>query len=207
MRRGAQRPRRRRRDETGARRRACAGCATRARGRRTRRRSAARATSTSSRRRAPSAAPVIDSCGVAGGRHRARASARRRPSNTSVARQGDRGQRCRRWRRRRRGARVAEVGWTVMANHGGATRTASRRRAGRSRETFGRTPLDFEGRSALRWDGDASASSGLTRPPAAGRCEAPSPQDLRGANPIPSGLWAREGRVRRCATSRTSTGR
>ena len=62
-------------------------------------------------------------------------------------------------------------------------------------ETFGRTPLDFEGRSALRWDGDASTQ--LEFDAAARGWEVregtvPSGSAWR-KNPIPSGLWAREG--------------
>ena len=150
--------------------------------------------------RAPGAAPVIDSCGVAGGRHPGQGIGGAGASfeNTSVARQGDRGSALppmapqATWR----AGALAEVGWTVMANHGGGYAYRLAPAGGPlTEETFGRTPLDFEGRSALRWDGDASTQ--LEFDTAARGWEVREGTVPAGSawrkNPIPSGLWAREG--------------
>ena len=150
--------------------------------------------------RAPGAAPVIDSCGVAGGRHPGQGIGGAGASfeNTSVARQGDRGSALppmapqATWR----AGALAEVGWTVMANHGGGYAYRLAPAGGPlTEETFGRTPLDFEGSSALRWDGDMSAQ--LEFDAAARGWEVREGTVPAGSawrkNPIPSGLWAREG--------------
>ena len=51
--------------------------------------------------------------------------------------------------------KLAEVGWTVMANHGGgyAYRLAPADGRPLTEAEFRKIPLDFEGHSALRWDG------------------------------------------------------
>ena len=91
---------------------------------------------------------VIDSCGVAGGRHPGQGIGGAGASfeNTSVARQGDRGSALppmapqATWR----AGALAEVGWTVMANHGGGYAYRLAPAGGPlTEETFGRTPLDF----------------------------------------------------------------
>jgi len=109
--------------------------------------------------RAPGAAPVIDSCGSAGGRFPGQGTgpAGAQFQNTSVARAGDMGSKLppmspqASWKA---GSNV-EVGWTVMANHGGgyAYRLAPADEP-LTEETFRKMPLDFFGPSILRWDGD-----------------------------------------------------
>jgi len=146
--------------------------------------------------RAPGSAPVIDACGSAGGRFAGQGigGAGAQFQNSSLARQGDKGSQLPAmpshvtWKA---GSDV-EVAWTVMANHGGgyAYRLAPAD-APLTEETFRKLPLDFVGKSILRWDGDSKTelqfegwrTSVGTLPPGS----------MWSKNPIPSGLWEREG--------------
>ena len=150
--------------------------------------------------RAPGSAPVIDSCGSAGGRHPGQGTggAGAQFQNSSVAKAGDVGSKLpampsqATWT-----AGVSyEVGWTVMANHGGgyAYRLASASEP-LTEATFRKLPLNFVGNSTLRWGGDHSTQLSFDS-------EAKGWQTSEGTtpagsqwrkNPIPSGLWAREG--------------
>jgi len=147
--------------------------------------------------RRPGAAPVIDACGSAGGRlvGQGTGGAGAQFQNTSVARQGDLGSSLPHgppsatWQ----AGAVVEVGWTVMANHGGgyAYRLAPANQP-LTEAAFRQLPLPFASlTSTLRWDGDtstqlvfnASRTSTGTTPPGSSWAR----------NPIPSGLWSREG--------------
>lgn len=72
--------------------------------------------------RAPGSAPVIDSCGVAGGRFPGQGTggAGAQFQNTSVATQGEKGSRLPAMppQATYKAGSLVEVGWTVMANHG-----------------------------------------------------------------------------------------
>ena len=150
--------------------------------------------------RAPGFAPVIDSCGSAGGRHPGQGTggAGAQFQNTSLAQAGDVGSRLPPspsppvWQR----GQSHEVGWTVMANHGGgyAYRLAPAD-APLTEATFRKLPLDFSGNSALRWDGDLGTQLEFD-PEAKGwqTSHGTMPQgSMWRKNPIPSGLWEREG--------------
>ena len=146
--------------------------------------------------RAPGSAPVIDACGSAGGRHPGQGigGAGAQFQNSSVAQQGDMGSRLppmpsqATWKR----GELAEVGWTVMANHGGgyAYRLAPYG-APLTEATFRRLPLDFVGDSMLRWDGDHSTQIAFNASRVAvGTMPVGS---MWSKNPIPTTLWEREG--------------
>lgn len=150
--------------------------------------------------RAPGSAPVIDACGSAGGRFPGQSTggAGAQFQNSSVARQGDAGSRLpmgpiqATWTT----GRSYEVGWTVMANHGGGYAYRLAPADGPlTEQEFQKIPLSYEGLSVLRWDGNPSTqvefdsakrgwetSTGTTPPGSTWR-----------KNPIPSGLWEREG--------------
>merc|ERR1712039_634697 len=89
-----------------------------------------------------------------------------------------------------------EVGWTVMANHGGgyAYRLASAD-SPLTEQTFQQMPLDFVGPSILRWDGNRTSQ--LEFDPVklgwqTNKGTVPKGSTWR-KNPIPSGIWQREG--------------
>lgn len=146
--------------------------------------------------RAPGSAPVIDACGSAGGRHPGQGigPAGAQFQNSSLAKQGDLGSMLPPMRSQAtwQAGSLVEVGWTVMANHGGgyAYRLAPLG-APLTEETFRKMPLDFVGESMLRWDGDlgtqlkfaASRVSSGTVPAGSSWAK----------NPIPTTLWEREG--------------
>jgi len=150
--------------------------------------------------RAPGSAPVIDACGSAGGRFPGQGTggAGAQFQNSSVAKQGDVGSKL------PQGPSMAtwslgstqEVGWTVMANHGGGYAYRLAPADGPlTEETFQKISLDFVGPSILRWDGDKSSQLEFdsykkgwqTR---SGTVPAGS---MWRKNPIPVGLWERVG--------------
>ena len=146
--------------------------------------------------RAPGSAPVIDACGSAGGRWpgQGKGGAGAQFYNSSLAKQGDMGSKLPQmpsqasWR----AGEAVEVGWVVNANHGGgyAYRLAPAD-APLTEETFRKLPLDFVGRSALRWDGDRAAQLEFDASRVAtGTWPAGS---MWSKNPIPLGLWGRVG--------------
>lgn len=146
--------------------------------------------------RAPGSAPVIDACGVAGGRFPGQGTggAGAQYQNTSIAKQGDMGSQLPQmvsqatWQ----AGTLVEVGWTVMANHGGgyAYRLAPAD-APLTEASFRKLPLDFVGKSILRWGGNKSSQLEFEGDrTSAGTIPAGS---MWSRNPIPSGLWAREG--------------
>ena len=150
--------------------------------------------------RAPGAAPVIDSCGSAGGRFKGQdiGGAGAQYENTTRAARGDLGSALpamppqATWK----AGAAAEVGWVVQANHGGgyAYRLAPAG-APLTEETFRKMPLDFEGGSALRWDGDRKTQVDFDPVKKGWQTDQgtmPAGSQWR-KNPIPSGLWAREG--------------
>jgi len=109
--------------------------------------------------RAPGSAPVIDACGSAGGRHPGQGTGGAGASfqNSSLFKLGDMGSKIppgpaqATWKA---GSNV-EVGWTVMANHGGGySWRLAPVEAELTEENFQKIPLDFVGPSILRWDGD-----------------------------------------------------
>lgn len=150
--------------------------------------------------RAPGAAPVIDSCGSAGGRYPGQSTggAGAQYQNTSLAKEGDAGSKLPEmpaqatWKA---GASY-EVGWTVAANHGGGYAYRMAPTDGPLTEaTFGKMALDFDGNSALRWGGDKATQ--LEFNPTEKGWETDKGTTPAGSmwrkNPIPSGLWQREG--------------
>ena len=150
--------------------------------------------------RAPGAAPVVDSCGSAGGRFpgQGTAPAGAQYEKTMYAEEGDvgsnlpMGESMATWKA---GAAV-EVGWTVMANHGGgyAYRLAPAD-APLTEKTFGEMPLDFVGDAILRWGGDRATELPYDAKAKGWETNVgtvPAGSAWR-KNPIPSGLWSREG--------------
>jgi hypothetical protein len=111
--------------------------------------------------RAPGSAPVIDACGIAGGRNpwQGQGEAGASFQNSSVAKLGDLGSKLppmtsqATWQA---GSNV-EVGWAISAQHGGgyAYRLAPLD-APLTEETFRKIPLDMVGPGILRWGGDRS---------------------------------------------------
>ena len=150
--------------------------------------------------RAPGSAPVIDSCGSAGGRFPGMptGSAGAQYQNTSLAKEGDAGSSLppmpsqASWK-----AGVAyEVGWTVAANHGGGYAYRMAPADGPLTEAqFRKTPLDFVGNSTFRWGGDKATElsfDALAKGWQTNEGTTPAGSQWR-KNPIPSGLWQREG--------------
>jgi hypothetical protein len=150
--------------------------------------------------RAPGTAPVIDACGVAGGRHPGQGAggAGADYMNTSLSKQGDLGSKLpamkptATWKV---GAQV-EAGWTVSAHHGGgyAYRLAPAN-APLTEETFRKMPLDFVGNSILRWGGDKKTQlefNSLERGWETNVGTMPPGSSWR-KFPIPTVLWQREG--------------
>jgi len=143
---------------------------------------------------------VIDPCGIAGGRLPGQGPGCAGASfqNSSVAKMGDMGSHLPPldsgtvWVA---GSSV-EVGWTVMANHGGgyAYRLAPASMP-LTEEAFRQMPLDFVGRSNLRWGGNRTSQ--LEFDPNTLGWETSEGTIPKGStwrkNPIPSGIWQREG--------------
>ena len=150
--------------------------------------------------RAPGSAPVIDACGSAGGRWPGMGlgGAGAQFQNNSFAREGDKGSTLPALASQAEWVAGAsyEVGWTVMANHGGGYQyRLAPADAPLTEETFQKMPLAFDGGSALRWGGDTSTQ--LDYDPAKLGWQTDEGTIPAGSmwrkNPIPSGLWAREG--------------
>jgi hypothetical protein len=151
--------------------------------------------------RAPGAAPVVDACGSAGGRFKYQGIGGAGASfeNSSFAHEGDIGSQLPPssaptsvWRP----GKLFEVGWTVMANHGGGYAYRLAPADGPlTEEEFQKIPLKFEGNSALRWDGNDSSKiefNASARGWEVREGTVPAGSTWR-KNPIPSGLWEREG--------------
>jgi len=91
---------------------------------------------------------------------------------------------------------TVEVGWTIMAHHGGgyAYRLAAAD-GPLTEETFGKMPLDFVGLSILRWGGDISTQLEFNATEKG--WETSQGTIPRGSTwrkvPIPTVLWEREG--------------
>lgn len=150
--------------------------------------------------RAPGSAPVIDACGMAGGRHpdQGDGGAGAVFQNSSVAKAGDAGSQLpampsqATWEA---GSSV-EVGWTVMANHGGGYAYRLAPADGPlTEEVFRKMPLDFVGLSIFRWDGNVSSQVEFdTQKLGWETREGTTPKgSMWRKNPIPSGIWNREG--------------
>jgi len=150
--------------------------------------------------RAPGAAPVIDSCGVAGGRHAGQGGggAGADYMNTTLTKQGDLGSRLppletgTSW-----SAGVAyEVGWTVSAHHGGGYAYRLAPADGPlTEEVFRKTPLDFVGNSILRWGGDKATQLEFNTTERGWETNVgttPAGSTWR-KFPVPTVLWGREG--------------
>ncbi len=152
--------------------------------------------------RAPGSAPVLDPCGIAGGRLEGQpiGPAGAQFENSSVAKRGDRGSQLKPlgsapaavWT----SGSFAEVGWTVMANHGGGYQyRMAPANEPLTEALFQQMPLAYEGASYLRWDGNIDAQ--LEFSPAKLGWETNQGTIPAGSmwrkNPIPSGLWQREG--------------
>ena len=150
--------------------------------------------------RAPGAAPVIDACGTAGGRFPGQGAGKAGAifQNSSVASQGDLGSHLPQmapqatWR----AGGTAEVGWTVMANHGGGYAYRLAPADGPLTEAvFQRTPLDFVGLAGLRWDGNVSSTLYFNAKAKGWQTDVgttPAGSQWR-KNPVPTILWEREG--------------
>ena len=152
--------------------------------------------------RAPGSAPVIDSCGAAGGRFPGMGigGAGAQYQNTTLAKIGQKGSALpplpsgsqATWR----AGAAYEVGWTVAANHGGGYAYRMAPADGPLTEaSFGKMALDFVGNSTLRWDGDWRTQITFNTTEKGWETNAgttPAGSTWR-KNPIPSGLWQREG--------------
>lgn len=109
--------------------------------------------------RAPGYAPVIDSCGTAGGRVPGQGNGAYGASyqNTTNAKDGDLGSVVLKktptgvsWK----AGEAYEVAWTLQANHGGGySYRLCPADSTLDEDCFKRTPLDFVGRSQFRWGG------------------------------------------------------
>ena len=107
--------------------------------------------------RSPGAAPVFDSCGMAGGHKPPDGGFGGIYVNTTHARLGDKGTEVLPkapsgvvWT----AGDVVEVSWTIEANHAGGYQYRLAPASGPlTEETFGKTPLDFVGQQKLRWGG------------------------------------------------------
>lgn len=108
--------------------------------------------------RRPGTAPVIDACGIAGGRLPGQGDGGFGASylNTTHAKVGDRGSALPAapsgmvWE----AGTTVEVTWTLQANHGGGySYRLCKLSDGITEDCFKKTPLFFEGQSALRWGG------------------------------------------------------
>jgi len=150
--------------------------------------------------RAPGSAPVIDACGSAGGRFPGQPTggAGAQYQNTTLAKEGDAGSKLPGmapqaiWK----AGGSYEVSWTVAANHGGgyAYRLAPAS-APLTEQTFQKMPLDFDGNSILRWGGNRSSQVEFDTKQRGWetRVGTTPPGSMWRKNPIPSGLWQREG--------------
>ena len=107
--------------------------------------------------RRPGTAPVLDSCGVAGGHQPPDGGFGGVYVNTTHARLGDLGSAAlpqmapqARWT----AGELVEVSWTIEANHGGGyLYRLCRAELALNEECFDGTPLAFEGAQTLRWGG------------------------------------------------------
>jgi len=150
--------------------------------------------------RAPGAAPVIDACGTAGGRHPGQGfgAAGADYMNTSLAKQGDLGSQLppmpaqASWK----AGSLVEVAWTVSAHHGGgyAYRLAPADQP-LTEFTFRKLPLDFVGMSKLRWDGNKSTTLEFNTMDRGWETNVGTmpPGSTWRKFPIPTVLWEREG--------------
>eukprot|EP00040_Diaphanoeca_grandis_P025237 m.139565 g.139565 ORF g.139565 m.139565 type:complete len:437 (-) comp30067_c0_seq1:381-1691(-) len=150
--------------------------------------------------RAPGSAPMIDSCGVAGGRYPGQGTggAGAQYQNTTLAHEGERGSTLPpmpthvTWQ----AGESYEVSWTVAAHHGGGYAYRMAPADGPlTEETFRKLPLDFVGNSILRWGGDRSTQ--LEFSPAERGWQTNEGTIPAGSMwrkfPIPTILWEREG--------------
>jgi len=111
--------------------------------------------------RAPGSAPVIDSCGIAGGRYAGQGMGQAGATfqNSSVAREFDLGSQLPQgpsqatWQ----AGSNYEVGWALSAQHGGGYAYRMAPADGPlTEEEFRKLPLDMVGPGILRWGGDKS---------------------------------------------------
>jgi len=150
--------------------------------------------------RAPGVAPVIDACGVAGGRIPGQGwgAAGADYMNTSLSKQGDLGSSLppmpaqASWK----AGTLNEVAWTVSAHHGGGYAYRLAPADGPlTEEAFRKLPLAFEGNSMLRWGGNKSSQ--LEFDPVARGWQTSTGTVPAGSTwrkfPIPTVLWEREG--------------
>jgi hypothetical protein len=150
--------------------------------------------------RYPGSAPVIDSCGSAGGRlpGQPTGAAGAQYQNTTLSKEGDLGSNLppmpsqATWK----AGESYEVGWTVAANHGGGYAYRMAPADGPLNEaTFGKLPLDFVGNSILRWDGDYSTQVEFNTTERGWETSVGTVPEgsMWRKNPIPNGIWARCG--------------
>jgi len=145
-------------------------------------------------------APVIDACGVAGGRIPGQGwgAAGADYMNTSLSKQGDLGSSLppmpaqASWK----AGTLNEVAWTVSAHHGGGYAYRLAPADGPlTEEAFRKLPLAFEGNSMLRWGGNKSSQ--LEFDPVARGWQTSTGTVPAGSTwrkfPIPTVLWEREG--------------
>lgn len=150
--------------------------------------------------RAPGSAPVIDACGVAGGRHpwQGIGGAGAQYQNTSLAKRGDKGSALPEMPSQATWAAGGsyEVGWTIAAHHGGGYAYRLAPADGPlTEEAFREIPLDFVGNSILRWGGDRSTQLEFNTTEKGWETNQgtiPEGSTWRKL-PIPTILWEREG--------------
>lgn len=150
--------------------------------------------------RAPGSAPVIDACGVAGGRlpGQGTGGAGAQYENTSLAHEGEQGSDLPslathvNWK----AGSAVEVAWTIAAHHGGGYAYRLAPADGPlTEEEFQKIPLDFVGNSIFRWDGDRTTELEFNTTERGWETNVgtvPAGSTWRKV-PIPTVLWAREG--------------
>ena len=162
--------------------------------------------------RAPGSAPVLDPCGIAGGRLEGQpiGPAGAQFENSTLAKRGDKGSSLFKPGTTGTGTGTGmrqsttwkigesyEVGWTVMANHGGGYqyRIAPITNEPLTEELFQKTALEYDGVSYLRWDGNVKTQLAYNTTELGWETNVGTlPIDsMWRKNPIPSGLWEREG--------------
>ena len=142
--------------------------------------------------RSPGAAPVIDACGVAGGRlpGQGPGSAGADIQNTTHVRLADRGSELpplptgTRWQR----GETVEVAWTVKAFHGGGYQyRLCPRNESLTEACFQKTPLRFTGRQTFRWGGPGGHNISFDGTYAVDGVTPAGSMWVK--NPIPAGPW------------------
>jgi len=148
--------------------------------------------------RAPGTAPVIDSCGSAGGRlpGQAPGGAGANYQNNSIAHLGMPGTSLpamppqATWK----AGSLVEVGWAIEAHHGGGySYRLAPADAPLNEAAFNKLPLHAEGPSILRWDGDKATQKEFNATRIVEGTFPAGSQWTKNPLPGPPMLWSREG--------------